>query len=244
MASLIIDIGNTFYKIYVFEGEDCQSFKTKNSNSAIHYINQLLENQTTIADSIVSSVKSDKDSFFLFLKNTFNEIITFDRFVILPIDILYKTPQSLGKDRLAAVCGAVKLFPGKNLLIIDAGTAITYDFVEQGKAYVGGNISPGLTTRYKSLNTFTDNLPLLDINYENNIFLGQTSKEAIECGVQNGVLFEMETYICRLKEKHPDLITIITGGDAFFFEKSLKNSIFVVENLTALGLKKILELNA
>jgi type III pantothenate kinase len=160
----------------------------------------------------------------------------------LPVKLSYSTPESLGNDRIAGVCGAKTLFPNKNILVIDAGTAITYDIVTEMGEHIGGNISPGLNMRYKSLNTFTKRLPLLNFR-ESVIEIGNSTEEAIHKGVQYGIIAEMFAYINEWKAKLKPLNVIITGGDASFFENSLKSNIFVVPNLVLFGLKSILEIN-
>ena len=149
----------------------------------------------------------------------------------------------MGKDRLAAVAGAIGLYPNTNLLVIDAGTAITYELINSKHEFLGGNISPGMTIRYKALNEFTSKLPLLSASDETPL-IGQSTKEAIQAGVQNGVLFEIQGLINELSSQYPSIKTIITGGDAEFFARKLKNPIFVHPNLVLIGLNRILEYNA
>lgn len=240
--NFIADIGNTAYKFYVFNNDKIyDKFKTKSIEEAKEKISSF-KKMYSFNNSIVSNVRSSKDEVFIEINDNF-QIVDFNYSLKLPVNICYKTPESLGKDRLSAVCGAVKLFPTDNILVVDAGTAITYDFVEKGKSYIGGNISPGLSIRYKSLYNFTDNLPLLNIDAQNNGLLGDNTKNAITRGVQNSVLFEFNTYVNELTSKYKDLKVVVTGGDAFFFENSIKNRIFVVEFLTAIGLNNILNLN-
>ncbi|HKL32104.1 MAG TPA: type III pantothenate kinase, partial [Tangfeifania sp.] len=160
----------------------------------------------------------------------------------LPIENLYQTKDTLGKDRIAAVVGAFDLYPNTNVLVIDAGTAITFDIINEQGQYLGGNISPGLEMRFKALNKFTGRLPLVRKNDFDNLY-GRTTEEAILAGVQHGIVFETDKAIETFKEFYNNLKVIITGGDAIFFDKKLKNSFFVHFNLTALGLNRILEHN-
>ena len=148
----------------------------------------------------------------------------------------------MGKDRIAAMVGAFDLYPDTNVLVIDAGTAITYDLLNDKGRYLGGNISPGLEMRYKALHRFTDKLPLVNQGNMEQLY-GQTTEEAIRAGVQHGIVFEADKAIDTFKEFYNNLKVIITGGDAKFFDKKLKNSFFVHFNLTALGLNRILEHN-
>jgi type III pantothenate kinase len=242
MISLIIDAGNTYIKVKCFDDDkivdaglfldelEAQNFiSTHNSMSKIRRC-------------IVSDVRDLNKSFTNFLQNNFNTIF-FSHTVKLPITLNYKTPETLGKDRIAAVCGAAVLFPRKSILIIDAGTAITYDILTAENLYLGGNISPGLQIRFKALNTFTGKLPLVHINKERQNLFGETTEEAIRSGVLNGMIYEIDGFINDFKTQYSDLLIVFTGGDCFFFEKLLKNRIFAEPNLTAIGLNKILELN-
>ncbi|NOR76346.1 MAG: type III pantothenate kinase, partial [Draconibacterium sp.] len=134
------------------------------------------------------------------------------------------------------------LYPKNNVLIIDAGTAITYDILNDENQYLGGNISPGIDMRFKALNQFTDKLPLVSQKNYNKLY-GTSTENAIRAGVQNGVVFEVDKTIDIFNEFYNNLKVIITGGNAEFFEKKLKNSFFVHFNLIAMGLNRILEYN-
>lgn len=240
---LIIDIGNTVYKFYVFNNEEITDiYKLSDSAAAANLIINEISKNHSISRCIVSSVRLSEDPVHCLVRSKF-PTLDFSRDLKLPVKISYKTPESLGNDRIAAVCGAVKIFPGHNIFIIDAGTAITYDLVEAGKIYSGGNISPGINIRFKALHTFTGKLPLLNIDKNIRDLLGTSTNDAIISGVQKGILYEFTGYIKDLKHKYKDLKIILTGGDSFFFENSFKSDIFVVENLTAIGLKNILDLN-
>ncbi len=150
----------------------------------------------------------------------------------------------MGYDRIAAVTGAHTIYPNNNVLVIDAGTALTYDLVTAEGEYLGGNISPGMNMRFKALNKFTNRLPLLSINDEEIDLLGTSTEKAIKSGVVNGVLMEIEGFISSVSQKFTDLKVVITGGDAFSFEKRLKSSIFVISHLNLIGLNRILDYNA
>jgi len=160
----------------------------------------------------------------------------------IPIENLYKTPDTLGKDRLAGVTGGQSLFPGRPLLVIDAGTAITYDFLNAAGQYQGGNISPGLTMRLGALHKYTRRLPRVQPRRQTPVMADNTV-EAIAAGVQNGIIYEMNQYIEHFTNQYPGLITILTGGDSFFFDNKLKYPIFVEPNLILIGLNKILKYN-
>lgn len=242
MLSLIIDAGNTFIKVKSFcKNKITATGQFLTESEAKKFIISV-KNELKIKTCIVSTVIDLDSNFIFFIKENFRTVF-FSAELNLPIKLEYKTPSTLGKDRIAAVCGAYVLFPKYNSLIIDAGTAITYDLLEGGLIHVGGNISLGLQTRFKALNTFTGKLPLLEIKEKKQKLLGQTTEEAIRCGVQNGMIYEIDGCIDAFKSQYSDLKIIFTGGDCFFFEKLLKNRIFAEPNLTAIGLNKILELN-
>ena len=148
----------------------------------------------------------------------------------------------LGKDRIAAVVGAYHYQPGRNLLVIDAGTCITYEVVEAAGRYIGGNISPGMTTRFKALEHYTSKLPYVE-ETDDVPCIGQSTEEAIQAGVVNGIVYEMDGFIEQMKQKYPDIFVFLTGGHSFYFESRLKNSIFADINLVMTGLNRILEYN-
>ncbi len=204
----------------------------------------MLKNEHIQLDqAILSSVKPVDEELIRFLSQNFQLFIELDHHTPLPIENLYETPETLGKDRIAAAVGANELFPGQNILIIDAGTAITYDVVSEKNEFLGGNISLGLQMRFKALNQFTGKLPL--INYSDEFqLIGRNTEEAIRAGVQNGILYEIERTIETFNRNYENLQIVMTGGDSIFFDKKLNYSIFVHFNLTLIGLNRILEHNA
>ena len=240
--NLAIDIGNTFAKLAIIEdGQVVDFLKTEHLDTA--YLNNLLANYPEIgAAIIVSSQDTDPETENL-LQTRLKRFIRFDQNVPVPIKNRYATPETLGPDRLAAAVGANALYPDSNILIVDFGTAITIDFVSDKGEFLGGNISPGATTRFKALHHFTKKLPLLSLTEETG-FLGEDSASAIENGVINGIVYEIEGYIRDLEKKYEDLRIIFTGGDGNFFAKRLKNPIFATYDLVAYGLNRILEYNA
>ncbi|MBX9850339.1 MAG: type III pantothenate kinase [Cytophagaceae bacterium] len=235
--NLTIDVGNTFIKAGIFENGkliSLHTFKNEEELSAFGF-------QSNIKNIIISSVR--KDSSF------FNDYFSFaDKLVFLsastpvPLINLYKTPQSLGMDRLAAVAGAVTMFPECARLVIDAGTCITYEFIDEKDQYMGGAISPGIDMRLKALNTFTGKLPLIP-RKDHAGLTGANTEESILSGVLNGIIFETEGIIKKYKEDYSDIRIIICGGDVSFFESSIKESIFAVPDLVLIGLNRILEHN-
>lgn len=193
-----------------------------------------------ITSSILSSVKEINAEISAIVEVYSAEVLS--EKTPLPIINNYKTPLTLGKDRLAAVVGASVLYPGKDVLVFDAGTCLTIDFINSDKEYVGGRISPGIEMRYNALHTFTDKLPLIK-SEKNTLVLGNDTKTSIISGVQQGILAEVKTIISEYKSQNTDTVFVFTGGDSFYFEKELKNSIFANPNLVLIGLNEILDYN-
>ncbi|MDR2835361.1 MAG: type III pantothenate kinase [Bacteroidales bacterium] len=244
MANLIIDAGNSFIKLYVIENNTiiCKFIFEINEKFEIKKIDFL--NEYTIYKCIISTVRNQFDENFLnFLESKF-DVFFLSHSMKFPVKINYKIPETLGLDRIAAVVGASVILPNTNVLIIDAGTAITFDILNNNGEFLGGIISPGINTRFLALNKFTEKLPLISKCNQKNLLFGQTTEEAIICGVQNGIFYEVKSNINHFQEKFDDLYIIFTGGDALFFENLFKSCIFAEQNLIAIGLNKILELNA
>ena len=171
--------------------------------------------------SILSSVREKDAAFLTYLQDKFEQFIELTADTPVPLKNLYQSAATLGYDRLAAAVGANTLFPRSNILVIDIGSAITIDFVNDMNEYTGGNISPGMSFRYKALHEYTANLPLEEPGEDSELF-GSDTDSAIISGVQNGIIFELDGYINRLNETTKDLKVIITGGDADLFAKKLK----------------------
>jgi len=190
----------------------------------------------------LSTVIDTEKELITCLENRLERFFFLDEQVRLPIAVRYQTPETLGRDRIAVAVGANYLQPQKDILVIDAGTAITFEVVEASGIYLGGNISPGLTTRFHALNRFTKRLPLVE---EKEIvpLLGTSTETAILAGVVHGIVFEMDGYINTLQNKYPGLYVFLTGGHTFYFAKRLKSAIFAEKNLVLIGLNRILEYN-
>jgi len=205
-------------------------------------IQALLRDYPDISQSIISSVRKGEPPFTGLMREKGVRVLWLDHQTPLPIKNLYRTKETLGYDRIAAAVEAHARFPGKDILIIDAGTAITIDFISSEKEFLGGNISPGLHMRFRSLHEFTGRLPQVEPADQDEL-LGADTRSAIRAGVQNGIIFELDGYINEQKKRYPRLQVLMTGGDAVFFDKKLKNSIFVDQNLNLFGLHRILEYN-
>jgi type III pantothenate kinase len=235
--NLAIDVGNTRVKIAVFEKDKLVELFVFNKTKILSEIKDILKKHE-ISTGIMSNVASISDSKLKKIKNLV-QIHIISSLTEVPFKNLYKTPETLGVDRIALVAGAVTQFSGHNVLVIDAGTCITFDFVNSEGKYIGGAISPGLKMRFNSLNHFTANLPLLEKD-DLIDFIGKNTKESMNSGVINGVIQEIDGVINQYKKKFLDLTVVLTGGDTNFLAKQLKSSIFANQNLLLHGLNKIL----
>ena len=238
--NLIIEQGNSATKVAVYSQEQMFfSFDYKDFRE-FHLI-QLFD-QYPLKKGILSTVIDTQKELITCLENRLERFFFFDEKVRLPIEVRYQTPETLGRDRIAVAVGANFLQPQKDILVIDAGTAITYEIVEVSGTYLGGNISPGMTTRFHALNRFTKRLPLVE---EKEIvpLWGTSTETAILAGVVNGIVYEMDGYIDELQNKYPGLYVFLTGGHTFYFEKRLKNAIFADRRLALIGLNRVLEYN-
>jgi type III pantothenate kinase len=164
----------------------------------------------------------------------------------VPLIKLYDTPETLGADRVAAAIGATVLYPENNCLVIDMGTCITYDLVDANNNFHGGIISPGVRMRFKAMNTFTKRLPLLEpdgIPDRIPELIGKNTKHAMQSGVMNGLLAEINGLIEAYGRVLTNINVIFCGGDATYFANRIKNPNFVVPELVLIGLNRILEYN-
>ena len=225
---LTIDVGNSRIKVAVFEHNKQVDFFIFETNEALKNFENIFQKYPNLQKIILSSVGKLDEEVVNFIKSQFQtEII--DHKSKFPFTNLYATPETLGIDRMVLAAGATLMYPNQNKLIIDAGTCITYDFVNAENQYLGGAISPGIKIRYKSLNNYTSKLPLLTLSEDFEI-IGNSTKSAIHSGVINGVIFEIEGFISQYSLKNQDLTIILTGGDADFLAKRLKNTIFANSN--------------
>jgi type III pantothenate kinase len=238
--NLCIDQGNSSTKIAVF-GKDGIVYEDIFENEKLEKLKSVFQHYG-ISNTILSSViEVDSNLLTLLIKES-KKFILLDHNTPLPIVNRYKTPESLGKDRLAAVVGAVTMQPETDILVVDAGTAITYDFIDSKGNYHGGNIAPGIVLRLKSLHAFTKKLPLVEPD-ENVGLLGNDTKSAMQSGALYGIVLEIDGYVERLLLKYPKLSVFLTGGSAVFFENKLKSRIFADKNLVLTGLNRILQYN-
>ena len=236
---LIIDAGNTSTKCVVFENGELHKV---NSFTSLTLWKRHIDN-INYNECIISSVASKKATDFM-VQNTKNALL-FNSKTPIPISNKYKTPSTLGYDRLANVIAANAIFPNQNSVVIDAGTCLKFDFINDKNEYQGGSISPGLRMRFKALHTFTANLPLIE-GIESQELIGRNTNESMISGCLNGMVAEIDNVIEQYKNQYPNLNVILTGGDAEIVEKSdfkQKNSIFANRWLTLKGLNEILQYN-
>jgi len=238
--NLIIDVGNTRIKIAVFNNGKMIHNESVTFNNFYENTIKVIKKRSC-TNAIISSVGSIEKSELVKLSKKIN-LLELNFETKTPFKNKYLTPKTLGVDRIALVSAAILNYPNKNVLIIDAGTCITYDFINSDGYYLGGSISPGLNIRYKSLNHYTNKLPLLEQNQTNNI-IGNSTETCIHSGINNGVIFEINGFIDEYRKKNEDLTVVLTGGDVNFLANRLKNSIFANPNFLLEGLNKILTYN-
>ena len=238
-VNLTIDIGNTRIKLGIFKKKKLIKKITWNDWS-IRQIKELCK-KWEIQNIALSTVSDLDQQFERYFSKHFN-YLKLSHQTKLPIKNKYRTPKTLGKDRLAAIIGAYSLFPKSAVLVIDAGTCITYDILTKEGAYLGGNIVPGIDMRLKAMHHFTAKLPLVKKGAIKKL-VGNTTKSALRTGGQLAAVFEMKGLIEAYSAQFGSIKIILTGGDANFFEKNLKTKIFVNQNLILIGLNKILAYN-
>ncbi|MCF2487434.1 type III pantothenate kinase [Dyadobacter sp. CY347] len=235
--NIVIDSGNTYSKVGWFEGDKLIRYTTRLTfGELIEAV--LAQVPEYILYSSVSFTASD------FEKALGKPLKIFDLTPDTPLPITknYDTPQTLGADRIAASAGANFLYPKEDLVVIDMGTCITYDLIDKNAVFQGGMISPGVKMRFNAMHSFTKRLPLVEPETDPEL-IGKSTRSAMQSGVMNGVLAEMQGIIERYRHKSPDLRVLLCGGDAAFFESSLKPPIFAVPELVLIGLNRILTYN-
>ncbi|MBR4966843.1 MAG: type III pantothenate kinase [Bacteroidaceae bacterium] len=235
--NLIIDIGNNSAKFFLFKGEQIILHTRKNNSSF-----EILDEWSRLYDiekAIVSSVIEEGPELSSAISKLQCPVVRFNNSMQLPLEINYRTPDTLGSDRVAAAVGAWNEAPGRNILVIDAGTAITVDFISKDGKYNGGNIAPGIKMRLRALHEFTNRLPIVDKEGEIPS-IGYDTETAIRSGVINGICHEIDGYINEFKQKFCDVLVFLTGGDEKPLKNRIKNCIFADKYLVAKGLNRIL----
>lgn len=240
--NLIVDIGNTLVKLAVFENGEMlrQCVAERLECKDLEALTRGERIDRAIVESTASCEKTVRVRSII--EDYVGEVMEFTPSTPVPIGNAYRSPETLGRDRLAAAVGAVTMHPGQNILVVDFGTAVTIDLITADGVFRGGCISPGVRMRFRALHDYTARLPLCDPSMGEGE-VGGTTVEALELGVMNSVAFEIEGYIERLRREFDELCVIFTGGDAKFFVKRIKNTIFAECNLVFTGLDRILEYN-
>ncbi len=238
--NLIIDIGNTLAKLVAFDG-DTPIEEIKTSNETLEHLPHFT-GKYPFKQGIVGTVFGITAEAERQLKRLPFPLLYLNASTPTPIVNDYRTPETLGADRLAAAVGAYTQYPGRDILIVDAGTCLTYEFIDKHGHYKGGCISPGLQMRLKGLRAFTARLPLIDS--EGPLpELGYDTETSIRTGVIQGMKFEIEGHIRYFRQKHPSLLVFLTGGDIFNFDSKIKNLIFADKYIVPRGLNRILTFN-
>lgn len=238
--NLVIDIGNTLAKLVAFDGDEpIDELKTSNDTlEALPFFCQ----KHNFSHGILGSVYRITDKVEEQLKKLPFPLLRLTSQTPIPIKNLYKTPETLGCDRLAAAIGAYSQYPGRNILIIDAGTCLTYEFINSKGEYLGGFISPGLQMRLKALNMYTASLPFIK-DCDNVPPIGFDTTTSICSGVIHGIRYEIEGHIQFFQSKYEHLLVFLTGGDEFHFDSQIKNIIFADKYIVPKGLNRILAYN-
>ena len=239
--NLIIDIGNTRVKLAVYEENSCVDKYIVLKKDFLKSIKNILNKNPKIKKRIISSVDFFSKEEESDLKKLLNLTVV-STSMSLPFKNLYETPKTLGLDRIALIAAAADQYKKENVLVIDAGTCITYDFLNSKNEYLGGAISLGLTIRYEALHNLTAKLPLLKPD-DSNFFIGNSTETSIHSGVINGLVNEIDGIIQQYQSTYKDLTIILTGGDTNFLSKRLKSSIFANSNFLLEGLNHLLKIN-
>ena len=238
--NLIIDVGNTRVKVAVFKQDTIVDMFVFEKEKILKKI-EIISSKYMVSKAIISAVATLSDEKLDELNQSL-DLIQLNHQTKVPFLNLYKTPQTLGVDRIALASGAVQKFPKSNVLVIDAGTCITYDIVNKKGEYLGGAISPGIQMRYKAMHHFTAKLPLLE-NEELDNYIGVDTNTSMYSGVLNGVVQEIDGIINQYKRDFKDLTIVLTGGNTKFLAKQLKNRIFANQNFLLEGLQEVLKFN-
>ncbi len=239
--NLVIDVGNARVKVALFKGNSIAWHDSFNKPELILELKEISQ-KNKINQAIISSVAIITENQLFEIEQLF-PLIRLNHQTKIPFQNNYKTPKTLGIDRIALIAAAINQYPNQNILVIDAGTCITFDLINDKGIYSGGAISPGIEMRYKALHKYTDKLPLLE-REDNETLIGNSTENSIHSGVINGVVNEINGIIERYKLEYKKLTTILTGGDTYFLAKRLKNGIFANPNFLLEGLNSILIYNS
>lgn len=237
---LIIDIGNTLHKVAVFSESGELFEQNKYRQLTPDRVGQFFR-QHKITHAILSSVGQNHPS----VEDSIRQhcpLLVLSASTPLPFTLRYRTPASLGPDRIANAAGAYRLYPEKNVLSIQLGTCLVFDFVNDKKEYLGGSIAPGIDMRFKALKHFTHKLPEVRKRMPDS-WVGDSTENSILCGVMNGIICEINEMIDEYSQRNKALKVLLTGGDAELLQNSIKFPIFAAPNNVLWGLYEILRFN-
>lgn len=237
--NLVIDIGNTRVKTALYKEDLLEDLKIYDTVDELLADAALLQKAQQI---IVGSVVENLDNFYRSLKS-YAPTLLFTTNTKIPLTNLYHSIATLGSDRISASVAAYFLQPNTDVLVIDAGTCIKYNFTNSKNEYLGGGISPGIQMRFKALHNYTSKLPLVGLSEDAIDLIGTNTQLSILSGVINGTVAEIDGMIEEYKFQYPKILVLLTGGDSEYLAKRLKNSIFAHQNLVLKGLNDILNYN-
>lgn len=237
---LILDIGNTNIKYALYENDQCQHIGVLDSEEDSNF--EEIKNIHPITHIFYSDVRRRFSNRISTIFPTVKKTSLTTDLLKFPFKNNYKTPETLGSDRMALMAAASFKYPKQACLVIDMGSCITYDFIDADAVYYGGSISPGIRMRYKALHKQTARLPELLPRRPESI-LGQSTETSIHAGVYYGIIAELEYQIDTYVEKHSNLKIILTGGDHIRLSKSIKKPIFAEPNFLLEGMQALLQYN-
>lgn len=232
MSNLLIEMGNTALKAVWAEGDTLGKTIRYQGEKTIEFIQHITEKEkpnVMVLASVRDISSQDEDV----LKTLCRELVLIDK-KHPSILRAYGLPEYLSPDRAAGVIAVRKLFAGRECIVFDFGTILSIDFISEDGSYLGGNVSLGCRTRFKAINRYSKNLPLVNTPKELTS-IGSTLVSSVEAGVMLGIKFEVDAYIASRHES----VVIYTGGDANLFVRYTRNSAFVVNNLVLMGLAVI-----
>jgi len=238
--TLAIDIGNSRVKCGIFQGKNLEEFRVFDIGEEVLFFDWITE--IKFDKSILASVRKNTDPFLLKIQSVIQPV-RFDGLSKLPINLSYLSPETLGQDRIAALCGAYFLHPENNILVVNAGSCITIDLLEANGTFLGGNIAPGMKMRWKAMHEFTGRLPLVEFAEVGDQILGNDTTSALRLGVLKGILHEIRGYFTELHSKYSFLKCVMTGGDAPQLIRHSKMEIIEEPYLVLHGLNQILIAN-
>lgn len=234
--NLCIDIGNTATKAALYDkGLEVNYF----SDFKLNELKELLKDANL---QVLVSKSGENNEIDELLRSTNNyNLLTAD--IELPIALNYKTPETLGSDRIAVAVAAAQEYEGKNVLLIDLGTCLTIDLIDQNSVFQGGVIAPGIHMRFRSMHEFTSALPMVEYN-KNITFPGKSTVESLQVGVYQSIINEVRGYIEILAKQYPDLVVVDCSGDKINFEMEINFKIFAHPKFVLQGLNIIADQHA